>query len=212
MRLVPALFGPAVRLLGRRRGVVGFVAAALSGRRVRVVAAPLAGLVVVVAAGMFAAGYDAAAAQKVRDDTLRQVGAAARIDAAPDLTVSVADQPAKDPTAYQLADGFAAAAANLPGVRGVLTARVEPGGVARSPPKACSRGRSPSSPWIPRCSGGPPPRPSPTAARAAARSRPAAGPAPPPRTARSPCWSPRAWPRGIRARCRCPNPPDRSRR
>ncbi|GAA1992270.1 hypothetical protein [Catenulispora subtropica] len=131
VRLVPALFGPAVRVLGRRRSVVGFVAAALSGRRVRVVAAPLAGLVVVVAAGMFAAGYDASVAQKVRDDTIRQVGAAARIDAEPDRSLSVADQTTKDPNAYQFADGFAAAAAKVPGVRSVLTGRVELGGIAQ---------------------------------------------------------------------------------
>ncbi|MFL6117395.1 MAG: hypothetical protein ACJ786_39495 [Catenulispora sp.] len=130
VRLAPVLFGPAVRLLGRRRGAVGFVAAALSGRRVRVVAAPLAGLVVVVAAGMFAAGYDASVTQKVRDDTIRVVGAAARVDALPDRSVAVAEQPRKDPTAYQLADGFAAAAAKVPGVRGVFTGRVEVGGIA----------------------------------------------------------------------------------
>ncbi|OLE28905.1 MAG: hypothetical protein AUG49_01070 [Catenulispora sp. 13_1_20CM_3_70_7] len=130
VRLVPVLLGPAVRLLGRRRSAVGFVAAALSGRRVRVVAAPLAGMVVVASAGMFAAGYDASVTQKVRDDTIRVVGAAARIDALPDQSVPVARQPAMDPTAYQLADDFPAAAAKLPGVRTVLTGRVEVGGIA----------------------------------------------------------------------------------
>jgi|GEM_PF-6019933 len=131
VRLVPPLFGPAVRLLARRRGVVGFVAAALSGRRVPVVAAPLAGLVVVVAAGMFAAGYDASATQKVRDDTIRTVGAAARIDALPDRSLPPAQQPAADSTAYQFADGFTAAAAKVPGVREVFTGRVEIGGIAQ---------------------------------------------------------------------------------
>ena len=131
VRLVPSLFGPAVRLLARRRGVVGFVAAALSGRRVPVVAAPLAGLVVVVAAGMFAAGYDASVTQKVRDDTIRTVGAAARIDALPDRSLPPAQQPASDSTAYQFADGFAAAAAKVPGVREVFTGRVEIGGIAQ---------------------------------------------------------------------------------
>jgi putative ABC transport system permease protein len=131
VRLVPALFGPAVRLLARRRSVVGFVAAALSGRRVRVVAAPLAGLVVVVAAGMFAAGYDASVTQKVRDDTIRTVGAAARIDALPDRSIPPVQQPASDPTAYQFPDGFAAAAAKVPGVRNVFTGRVEGGGIAQ---------------------------------------------------------------------------------
>lgn len=117
VRLVPAVFGPAVRLFGRRRSVVGFVAAALSGRRVRVVAAPLAGLVVVVAAGMFAAGYDASVKQKVRDDTIRTVGAAARIDAHPDRA--------------EFPDGFTAAAASVPGVRSVFAGRVEIGGIAQ---------------------------------------------------------------------------------
>ena len=131
MRLVPALFGPAVKLLARRRSVVGFVAAALSGRRVRVVAAPLAGLVVVVAAGMFAAGYDASVTQKVRDDTIRTVGAAARIDALPDRSIPPVQQPTADPTAYQFSDDFAAAAAKVPGVHNVFTGRVEIGGIAQ---------------------------------------------------------------------------------
>ncbi|MEY9909071.1 putative ABC transport system permease protein [Catenulispora sp. MAP12-49] len=117
VRLVPALFGPAVRLLARRRSVVGFVAAALSGRRVRVVAAPLAGLVVVVAAGMFAAGYDAAVQQKVRDDTVRSVGAAAQVDALPVGSV--------------FPDDFAAEAEKVPGVRGVFTGRADVGGIAQ---------------------------------------------------------------------------------
>ena len=118
VRLVPALFGPAVRVLARRRGAVGFMAAALSGRRVRVVAAPLAGLVVVVAAGMFAAGYDASVTQKVRDDSVRTVGGAARIDAEPDYKAV-------------FPDGFAAAAAKVPGVHSVFTARADAGGIAQ---------------------------------------------------------------------------------
>lgn len=136
VRLVPALFGPAVRLLGRRRGVVGFVVCALSGRRVRVVAAPLAGLVVVVAAGMFAAGYDASVTQKVRDDTIRTVGAAARIDALPDGAA-----PTQQATAYQFSDDFAAAAAKVPGVRGVFTGRVEMGGIAQVTPDGVPQAR-----------------------------------------------------------------------
>jgi putative ABC transport system permease protein len=134
VRLVPALFGPVVRLLGRRRSTVGFVAAALAGRRVRVVAAPLAGLVVVVAAGMFAAGYDASVTQKVRDDAVRSVGAAARIDAQPDRSVPVAQQASADPTAYQFSDAFAAAAAKVPGVRNVFTGRADIGGIAQITP------------------------------------------------------------------------------
>jgi hypothetical protein len=127
VRLMPALFGPAVRLLARSRSVVGFAAAALSGRRVRVVAAPLAGLVVVVAAGMFAAGYDASVRQKVRDDTVRTVGAAARIETQPDWT--------------PFPDGFAAAAAKVPGVRSVFGGRVEYGGVAPITPEGISQAR-----------------------------------------------------------------------
>ncbi|MEY9928178.1 putative ABC transport system permease protein [Catenulispora sp. GP43] len=127
VRLVPALFGPAVRVLARRRSVVGFVAAALSGRRVRVVAAPLAGLVVVVAAGMFAAGYDAAVQQKVRDDTVRSVGAAAQVDALP--------------IGVTFPDGFAAAAAKIPGVRGVFTGRADFGGIAQITPEGTPQPR-----------------------------------------------------------------------
>ena len=125
VRLVPVLFGPAVRLLARSGSVVGFVAAALSGRRVRVVAAPLAGLVVVVAAGMFAAGYDASVMQKVRDDSVRDVGATARIG------VQTTPFP----------DTFAAAAAKVPGVRGVFTGRADFGGIAPITPQGIPQPR-----------------------------------------------------------------------
>ena len=113
VRLMPALLNPVARIAGRGRGSVGFVGAALAGRRVRAVAAPLVGSVVVVAAGMLAAGYDASVATKVRVDAFDTVGSGARVVAGSRLG---ADEKA-DPTGTAMADGFVAEAARLPGAQ-----------------------------------------------------------------------------------------------
>ncbi|MFD0637147.1 hypothetical protein ACFQ9X_41865 [Catenulispora yoronensis] len=131
VRLVPPLLAGPAFAARARRAAVGFVATVLAVRRVRAVAAPLTGLAVVIAAGMFAAGYDAAVPQQVRNEALRTAGSAARITAGQLTSAPGAAVPAFAPE-------FTAAASRVRGVTGVATAWVGPGNMD---PGACPTGR-----------------------------------------------------------------------
>jgi putative ABC transport system permease protein len=120
VRLAPALLGPAAALARRGRGAVGFLGTTLARRRVRLVAAPLTGLVIVVAAGMFAAGFDASVVARVRADALRQTGADARVEFANDDVLATGATEAN----LALDPALPAAAARLRGVTGTATAWV----------------------------------------------------------------------------------------
>ncbi|MEY9930958.1 putative ABC transport system permease protein [Catenulispora sp. GP43] len=129
VRLVPVLWSVPFTIAGRRRGALAFVAAALGGRRVRVLAAPLAGLVVATAAATFAARLDSSVTQGVRDDALYAVGAGARVEAIPDPSAIALNRGAT----VSLPDGFAAKAAAVPGAGQVLTAFVGAAGISGVP-------------------------------------------------------------------------------
>ncbi|MEY9891609.1 putative ABC transport system permease protein [Catenulispora sp. MAP5-51] len=126
VRLVPVLWSVPFAVARRRRGALSFVAAALAGRRVRVLAAPLAGLVVATAAATFAARLDSAVTQGVRDDALYAVGAGARVEAIPDPSAIALNGGAT----VSLPAGFAAKAAAVPGAGQVLTAFVGAAGIS----------------------------------------------------------------------------------
>lgn len=126
VRAVPLLWSVPIRAARRRRGTLAFVAAALAGRRVRVLAAPLAGLVVATAAATFAARLDSSVTQGVRDGALYAVGAGARVEAISDPSTIVLDGGA----AVSLPAGFAAEAAAVPGAGQVLSAYVGAAGIS----------------------------------------------------------------------------------
>ncbi|MEY9856532.1 putative ABC transport system permease protein [Catenulispora sp. GAS73] len=126
VRAVPLLWSVPLALARRRRATVSFVAAALAGRRVRVLAAPLAGLVVAIAAATFAARLDSSVTQGVRDEALYAVGAGARVEAIPDPSTIVLENGA----AVSLPAGFAAEAAAVPGAGQVLSAYVGAAGIS----------------------------------------------------------------------------------
>ncbi|GAA2058923.1 hypothetical protein GCM10009839_81220 [Catenulispora yoronensis] len=129
VRAVPVLWAVPFGVARRRRGTLPFVASALAGRRVRVLAAPLAGLVAATAAATFAARLDSSVAQRVRDDALYAVGAGARVEAVPDRAMTALNRGAE----VFLPDGFAARAAALPGTGQVLGAYVGAAGVSDNP-------------------------------------------------------------------------------
>ncbi|WP_194922914.1 hypothetical protein [Catenulispora pinisilvae] len=129
VRAVPVLWSVPLWLARRRRGTLTFVATALAGRRVPVLAAPLAGLVVATAAATFAARLDSSVTQGVRDDALSAVGAGARVEAVPDPSTIVLNSGAQ----VSLPDGFAARAAALPGAGQAMSAFVGPAGISGVP-------------------------------------------------------------------------------
>lgn len=129
VRAVPVLWAVPFAVARKRRGALPFVATALAGRRVRVLAAPLAGLVVATAAATFAVRLDSSVTQGVRDDALYAVGAEARVEAIPDPSMTALNNGA----VVALPDGFAAEAAAVPGAGQVLSAFVGAAGIAGVP-------------------------------------------------------------------------------
>ncbi len=123
VRAVPLLWSVPITAARRRRGTLSFVAAALAGRRVRVPAAPLAGLVVATAAATFAA----------------------RVEAIPDPATIVLDHGAE----VSLPAGIAAeaAAADLP-TASVIAGEYGPGYVVLPADRMGAKALQPDAVWI----------------------------------------------------------------